>query len=508
MSDVNIIAENELREIKMEAKITESYLVGLFWGTPSLYTEFGFRISGNHFMHNVYRFYFDFGQKMVESGVQVFDEITVFQKAKEYNVVEVFEKYGGFQTVEDLSMIVKDYIENIEIYIEKVSRNKLLVELRDLYGDKVLVETARYPFKQMSADDLHVYWLDKANRLSQTFGGDFDVENLAITPEAFFENMRKSTADTTPFYKSYGLNKITGGMPRGHVTMIGSYGGYGKSSLVAEKCVMSWVNEGQRSLVILNEEDAQAFRNKIVLSIIEHKLHTKINRKNLLGDKLTEQEREIVTKAVNIMNELCNEDTGLIKLLFVEKYVMKDVEKHIRTFANRGYVNLLIDTHKVSEDSQHRERWVTFVEDMKAIYRLTRANAGGLNLRTVVTFQLADSSIRNQYLDFEAIGEGKASKNEASIMFMFRKLWSNEYTGKKKELKCYKWVKSSLGTDKWVKEPIVLETDKIYYLLFTPKNRFGESNDTGQPVLVIEPVFNSNHFEEVGWTHVEDDKSR
>lgn len=505
---MQMIAENATREIKLEAKVTESYLVGLFWSNPSLYTEFGFRIDDKHFLHKVYRFYFQFGSKMIEDGVQVFDEITVFQKAKEYGVVELFESYGGFQTVDDLSAIVKDYIENIELYIEKVSKNKLLFELRDLYGDKVLVETERYPWKQLSADDLHVYWLDKANRLSQTFGGDFDVENLAISPTDFFDNLKKATADVTPFYKSYGLNKICGGMPRGHVTMLGSYGGYGKSSLVAEKCVMAWVEAGQRSLVILNEEDAQAFRNKIVLSIIEHILKTTINRKNLLGDKLTEREVGVVTKAVEILNDLCHEDTGLIKLLFVEKYVMKDVEKHIRTFANRGYVNLLIDTHKVSEDSEHKERWVTFVEDMKGIYRLTRANAGGLNLRTVVTFQLADSSIRNQYLDFEAIGEGKASKNEASIMFMFRKMWSNEYSGKKKELNCYVWAKSTLDPTKWVKEPITLETGKVYYLFFTPKNRFGETNDTGQPVLVLEPIFNSNHFKEVGWTHVDDDKSR
>ena len=43
--------------------------------------------------------------------------------------------------------------------------------------------------------------------------------------------------------------------------------------------------------------------------------------------------------------------------------------------------------------------------------------------------------------------------------------------------------------------------------MFTPKNRFGSNNDNGQPVLVIEPQFNSNHFKEIGWTFVANDKS-
>ena len=46
---------------------------------------------------------------------------------------------------------------------------------------------------------------------------------------------------------------------------------------------------------------------------------------------------------------------------------------------------------------------------------------------------------------------------------------------------------------------------KIYYLLFTPKNRFGNNTDNGQEVLVLEPNFNFNTFQEVGWTYVDKD---
>src|SRR5690606_30767445 len=96
------------------------------------------------------------------------------------------------------------------------------------------------------------------------------------------------------------------------------------------------------------------------------------------------------------MHEMMDGDDAQIKVIFMDKYVMKDLEKIVRFWANRGYINLWVDTHKVSDDSSQAARWETFVEDAKTIYRFSRKNAGGLNLRTLLTFQLADSTIKNR----------------------------------------------------------------------------------------------------------------
>lgn len=278
------------------------------------------------------------------------------------------------------------------------------------------------------------------------------------------------------------------------------------SSIMAEKFVMSCIANKEKLIIVLNEEDAQSFRQKIVLSILFHEFSTGLDRKRMVNGKLQESDKEKIRKAFGRMHELMDGAEAQIKVIFMEKYVMSDLEKIVRFWANRGYINLLIDTHKVSDESKHDARWETFVEDMKTIYRLTRKNAGGCNLRTVVTFQLADNAIKNRYLDFEAIGEGKASKNEASVMMMFRAIWADEYEGGKRELECYKLKKKASGNG-YDREEFKLKTGKTYYLMFTPKNRFGANNDNGQPVMVIEPQFNANHFKEVGWTFVANDKS-
>lgn len=501
------IAKKEIEKINKNAEITEAYFVGLLWSDPyNYYGEYHDTIAQDEFIHDVWGFYFELGKRMYESGVKVFDDITVYKFVKDLNVADEFNSYGGMNTIDDAVDIVKHHSDNIEHYYESIKKNYVIRQLYSLFGEKVVINKGKYKWNEMTKEQLTMYWNDKINKIALNSVNRYEAENLYIDPEEFIKKLEEDSAEMLPYYKSYLLNSISQGIPRGHVTMIGGFGGTGKSSISAEKFVMSCIANKEKMLVILNEEDAQAFRQKIVLSILWHEFHTGFDRKKMVNGKLGEKEKNLIRKAFNKMKELMEGEDALIKLVFMEKYVMKDLEKIVRFWANRGYINLLIDTHKVSDESEYEARWITFVEDMKTIYRLTRKNAGGLNLRTVVTFQLADSAIKHRYLDYEAIGEGKACKNEASIMYMFRSAWADEYEGEKRELECYRLRKREKG-DGYDKELFKLEKGKTYYLWFTPKNRFGQSSDTGQPVLVLEPLFHANAFREVGWTFVANEKS-
>lgn len=505
--NTNEIAKKEVDKISNNAEINEAYLVGLLWADPyNHYSEYADTISQDEFIHPVWGFYFELGRLMYSEGIQRFDDITVHTKVKEYSSEEDFAEYGKMQPIDDAVSIVKENVDNIEYYYETVKKNYVIRQLYLLFGAKVLIPKGKYDHNKMTREQLTTYWNDKLNKISLDNVNRYEAENLYIDPEEFIRKLEQESADVLPFYNSYLMNSITQGVARGHVTMLGGFGGTGKSSISSEKFVMSCVENNEKALVVLNEEDAQAFRQKIVLSILWHEFKTGIDRKRMVNGKLEEKDKQKIRQAFKRMHEITNEEEGLIKIIFMEKYVMKDLEKIVRFWANRGYTNLMIDTHKVSDDSQHEQRWQTFVEDMKLIYRMTRKNAGGMNLRTLVTFQLADNAIKNRYLDFEAIGEGKASKNEASVMFMFRAVWSDEYEDEKRELDCYRLKKKANGNG-YDKEFFKLEKGKTYYLWFTPKNRFGQSNDNGQPVMLIEPNFNANHFKEIGWTFVANDKS-
>lgn len=267
------------------------------------------------------------------------------------------------------------------------------------------------------------------------------------------------------------------------------------TSLTAEKVIMSCVDVGEKAMVVLNEESAHSFRQKIVLSILNHEFHTRVDRAKMINGTMGEKDLANIHKAFDKMKELMDGDESLIKIIYMEKYDMDDLEKIVKHWANRGYSNLFIDTHKISDNYKTDKRWEAFVEDTKRIHKWTRAEAGGLNLRTVLTFQLADAHIGDRFLGFDAIGEGKMAKNEAGIVLMFRPLFGDEY----EKLEVTKNVKMG---NSWVKENVELDKEKTYYLLFVPKNRYGRTTDNGQPVLVMDVNFDFNSFREVGWTFV------
>jgi replicative DNA helicase len=500
--------KKQVSEINQKAEINEAYFVGLLWADPfSHYSEYGDTAHQDEFIHDVWGFYFDLGKRMYEDGIKQFDDISVHTKVKEYNIVEEFNEWGKMNTIDDAVSIVKGNPANIEYYYETIKKNYVIRQLYLLFGEKVLIDKGKYKWKDMTREQLTMYWNDKVNKISLDNVNRYEAENLYIDADEFIKRLEEDSAEMLPFYKSKLMNSMTQGTARGHVMMFGGFGNSGKSSITAEKFTMSCIENREKLIIVLNEEDAQAYRQKIVLSILWHEFSSGIDRKRMVNGKLQEADKVKIRQAFNRMHELIDEEDALIKVIFMEKYVMKDLEKIIRFWANRGYVNLLIDTHKVSDESHHEARWQTFVEDMKTIYRLTRKNAGGCNLRTLVTFQLADNAIKNRYLDFDAIGEGKGAKNEASVVMMFRPVWSDEYDKGKKQLNCYK-LKKNEKTGKYdIKEYFTLDEGKTYYLFFLPKNRFGSNNDNGQPVMVVEPMFNANHFKEIGWTFVANDKS-
>ncbi|GIN67044.1 hypothetical protein J41TS2_24650 [Bacillus sonorensis] len=499
------LVKKQVEEINKSAEITEAYFVGLLWSDPfNNFSEYSDTITQDEFIHDVWGFYFELGRRMYDEGIKKFDDITVHTKVKEYNIIDDFEKYGKMVTIEDAVNIVKENVDNIEHYYEVIKKNYVIRQLFLLFGEKVLINKGKYDWKKMNREQLAMYWNDKVNQINLENVNRYEVENLYTDPEEFIRKLEEDSADMLPFYNSILLNSISQGVARGHVFMWGGFGNTGKSSIMSDKFVMSCIANKEKLLIVLNEEDAQSFRQKIVLSILNHEYGTGFDRKRMVNGQLKESDKELIRKAFQKMREMIDGVDSQIKIIFMEKYVMKDLEKIVRFWANRGYINLLIDTHKVSDDSQYDQRWQTFVEDMKTIYRLTRKNAGGCNLRTVVTFQLADSAIKNRYLGFDAMAEGRGAKNEASVVMMFRPCWSDEYEGEKRELDCYKLKKRSDGKG-YDKEFFKLEKGKTYYLVFTPKNRFGSNNENAQPVLVIEPAFHRNAFYEKGWTFVAKD---
>ena len=228
----------------------------------------------------------------------------------------------------------------------------------------------------------------------------------------------------------------------------------------------------------------------------------KFDRKKLVRSGLTEEDKETIRKIVAKTNELLNGDDRLIQVVYLQSYVIEDVKTMIQHYVARGYINFLIDTHKVSDSKTGESRYAQFVDDTKEYYKLARPDAGGYNLRIFLNFQLAEHTKGRKFLDNDCIGEGKAAKDEAAVVMMFRNVFDDEKEGGKNPLDCWRWMPPDDFNDKPVKKEFQLKAGKQYFLKFITKNRFGSTNDGGQEVIVIEPYFNGNTFKEIGHTYV------
>ncbi len=507
-------------KLKEEVYASEGYLTGLFWNNPDLYNFYPQeKINTNTFLNKVYGFFFGLGRYMHDKGVKIFDDITTMRYIKELNLEDKYIKYGNYDTISELMQEVEGKEDNIDAYYAEIKKYNLLKSLTDLFGEKVITPTEKYDYKKMTKEQLHIYWNDKVNRLALDGDNKYDEHHLLKGLRNKVKQWSENPAIGLPFFQGRYMTGICTGWDYGNVYIYGGFGGSGKTSFTFNKVIMSCIENKEKLLVIANEQDVDEFQKMLITTAMGVGTKESIKRQRMNEGNFTQEEENKINKAVDWIESIADGDESLITFVFMENYIMDDVKKLIRYYANRGIRRVLIDTGKPSEGKESMARWEVFTEDFKELYKLARPNGGGLNLAVWVNVQLTDTAITRRFLNEHAFGESKKIKNEAAVVFMGRHLWDDEYEGGKHELTVRRWVKTDPSnpfhdkSKEYQDEEIKLsKTDSHgnpnqYYLLFTVKNRRGQDNKTGQQVLVLKPNFNNNTWKEIGWTNVYDDKN-
>jgi replicative DNA helicase len=500
------------QRLEKETIITEAYFTALFYNDPDLYAFYPEdKINVKTFQNSAWGFYFGLGRHMADKGVKVFDDITIYKHVKELNIETKFEEYGGFEPVEEVMAEVTGKEDNIDAYYDEIKKYALIKNLISLFGEKILESNGKYNYKLFSKNQLHLYWNDQVNQLGMDGDNKYDEHDLLNNLRNDIVRWSMNPAVGLPYYKSPQMTKITTGWDFGNLYIFGGFGGSGKTSMSFNKVIMSCIAEQEKLLIIANEQGIDEFKKMLIITAMGI-LNDTFNRQRINEGDFTEDEMAKMEKAVEWVEELCGGDDSIIKFVFMEDYIMEDVKKVIRHYANRGYKSVMVDTGKPSEGGAGKARWEQFTDDFKDLYKLCRANGGGLNLRMWVNVQLADTALKNRFLDENAFGDSKKIKNEASVVFMIRGIWADEYEGGSNALDVEKWIYDPENpfADKktgMYKKEFQLEKGKVYYLLFTPKNRRGKDNKTGLDMLVLQPNFNNNTWYEVGWTTVYNDRN-
>jgi replicative DNA helicase len=494
-------------KLSKEVIQSEGYLTGLFWNHPENYSFYASeKLSSKNFLNPVYGFFFGLGRYLHEKGFKVFDDITVAKTVKETNTEKQFEKFNGYETIKELMNEVKDKEANLETYYIEIKKYNLIHSLTELLGEKVLIQEGKYDYRKMTKEQLHTYWNDKINQLGLDGDNKYDEHYLLEGLEAALNEWDANPDVGLPFYQSEKMTRICTGWDYGNLYIYGGFGGSGKTSFTFNKVIMSCIEHKEKLLVIANEQSVTDFKKLLYVTSMGVGTKSAIQRQRLNEGSFTDEEKEKLKNAAEWVRKLCDGDEKLITFVFMENYIMDDVKKLIKYYANRGIRRVMVDTGKPSEGKGDAARWEVMTEDFKELYKLCRPNGGGLNLAMWVNVQLSDSALTRRFLNEHALGESKKIKNEASVLFMSRYVWDDELKGGKHELEVTRYVKDEFAGG-YREENFTLERGEQWILLFTAKCRRGQDNKTGQKVLVFKPNFNNNTFKEIGWTTVYDDKN-
>lgn len=434
-------------------------------------------------------FYYRLFEKLYQMGYQTLDEVSIFAFIQENEQIKVeYEKRGGYNTLRELSNIID--ISNIQGYVDTFNKYCLLEEL---YSKGFNIEKDFSKFEQMTASQVFDYFEYQLNSISVDIGDDVEFDTFDIT-DGFIEDL-ESGENVGIQYGKYSplMNYLTLGLPKGDLTLIGSYINQGKSSFVSNNLAFAIAESGIKVGILANEMQSKAYKLLLLLYVMVNRLdYYKLTRKKLKIGKFTDEDKIMINRARDIIKE------EYVPYLFFAKtfdYEITKTRKIIKKWSKLGAEVIIYDTLKA--DLDNAETWKDLIASSRELYQL----ASKENIAIIGVMQLALYTNQRRLLDLDVLANGKQASEPASECIFFRSLHPNEKKGERFELKCYKMVKDASGKYSNVKEYIDLDPDKTYRIFFIAKTR----NDQVGTAIVYEFKGHYNIWKEVGFADVRPD---
>lgn len=181
---------------------------------------------------------------------------------------------------------------------------------------------------------------------------------------------------------------------------------------------------------------------------------------------------------------------GRIKFAKIFDYSIDDVKRIIRKQAKLGFAYSLYDTFKASNAASDK---VTgeLIEDSKQLLQVAEKE----DISIVITMQLAIYLENVRYLTAATLSGAKAVKEVVSELILMRKLWEDEYSGEKYDVKPWRWMRDSNGKVTGTKEFLTLDKDKKYRIMFLDKTR----NDDDDICIISRFDGQWNQWKEIGY---------
>lgn len=454
---------------------------------PSVIDDYKNVVNGTDILTEDGMFYYGLAQQLNKAGYQAFDNISLYTFLEDKKTLkEGFEDRGGYRSITEITSLIN--VENLDIYYDELVKSNMTLRLYDS-GFNVLGKYDK--ILQMTSEELYDYYDFQLNNICVGKIEKIKVENLSEGYQSYIDEWDQG--------KSVGykigyplLNYRLAGVHKKNLLLHLAHIGNGKTTTAILFYILPVLESGENVCIIGNEQGIDEFRQMILASVLFNKVgYYGMNRQKFIIGHFTEENKKNLQKAVDWL-ENCK---GKLQFVEMADYSINNVKKIIKKYSKLGTGEFLVDTLKPQQENSDKA-WADFSEVAKELFLLAKKE----NVAIIATAQLSSESMARRFLDLGCTGKSRAIAETASQVVMFRSLTREE----KGKLKPYQYQKNEDGKYSKIRKTHDLDEDKDYIVLFTPKNRFGET----QPQIIYERNMSFNTLKEIGYVEIQYDGFR
>lgn len=397
------------------------------------------------------------------------DKVSIdLELANNADLKNQIDEYGGSKSIIKQMNVVNK--QNIENYYDELMKSNYLMSLHGMgfdvfkYSDK---------FNKMNLEqvkDFMEYKFLELDGQTSRVGKGLEINELYIDDELFDEMLSGDLVQTVSFgLYSPKLNDILFGLPLGMTTIVSAPSGTGKSTYIFSNMVYPAIKQGEIVTLISNELKYKQYLIMLMVMVLSREFeYYGVTRDKILKSHLTEQDRVMLVKAKDFIN------TNYKNAIYFINYKNNDIKNVIRTmkkYSKIGSRVVVFDTMKAG-DSANERAWGQLTEDSKALDFACQET----NQSLVVSYQIAMYASEKRRLSGADLSQGKQVKEVATNHVILRKLHSDEFSGKKYDIKPYYW-KHNPVTGKTEKVDIkITDEESRYIVAFVEKSRNGKDD--------------------------------
>ena len=264
----------------------EIMFVGCIYKSPELFVEYAQHTKSRYdFYDEATRFFYDCSEILFTTRTQTFtkNSITTFM-AEDKERLELFKKYGGWQTIEKWASLANT--DDAKNYFEILKKYSLLREYqRNGFDIDKIVSHSK--FETFTAMDIYRLIRGKADRIHTVILANTDTEILnRNTKTTLISSMEKPDMGITiPFPI---INEIFRGMKLKTVMSTGMVSNAGKTRLMAFLIAYVALVLHHKVFVMLNEMSIEEMRYALITTVINNPEFQELH-----GIKMTKIEREL-----------------------------------------------------------------------------------------------------------------------------------------------------------------------------------------------------------------------